>query len=60
YVEAGQRTRHSGMSREPAKQGGTWLEGAHMLEGSWHECEPDALRWLADRVGAVMKELGFV
>ncbi|MEK4636884.1 HK97 gp10 family phage protein [Bacillus sp. FSL W8-0519] len=60
YVEAGHRTRKSGMSREAAKKAGKWVEGAHMLEDSWHEFEPEALRWLEDRVGEIMNELGFV
>lgn len=60
YVEAGHRTRRSGMSREAAKEAGKWVEGAHMLEDSWHEFEPEALRWLEDRVGEIMNELGFV
>ncbi|HDR3524188.1 HK97 gp10 family phage protein [Bacillus pacificus] len=60
YVEAGHRTRNSGMSREAAKKAGKWVEGAHMLEDSWHEFEPEALRWLEDRVGEVMNELGFI
>ncbi|MGM7428568.1 HK97 gp10 family phage protein [Bacillus pacificus] len=60
YVEAGHRTRNSGMSREAAKEAGKWVEGAHMLEDSWHEFEPEALRWLEDRVGEIMNELGFV
>lgn len=60
YVEAGHRTRNSGTSRETAKGAGKWVEGAHMLEDSWHEFEPEALNWLEDRVGEVMNELGFV
>ncbi|EOV9528863.1 HK97 gp10 family phage protein [Bacillus cytotoxicus] len=60
YVEAGHRTRHSGMSREAAKKAGKWVEGAHMLEDSWHEFEPEALRWLEDRVGEIMNEIGFI
>ncbi|UTG85110.1 HK97 gp10 family phage protein [Bacillus paranthracis] len=60
YVEAGHRKRNSGKSREEAKESGDWVEGAHMLEDSWHEFEPEALRWLEDRVGEIMNELGFV
>lgn len=54
YVETGHRTRSSG------KQAEKWVEGVHMLEDSWHEFEPEALRWLEDRVGDVMNAIGFV
>lgn len=60
YVETGHRTRGSGLDYDAAKQAGKWVEGAHMLEDSWHEFEPEALRWLEDRVGEVMNAVGFI